>query len=89
MNKWTVENIGDLNGKRIVITGSSHGIGFEAAGVLSSKGAEVFLAVRNREKGERAAAEIRAMNGSRSVAVMYLDLADLESVKRFAEGFIS
>jgi len=89
MNKWTVENIGDLNGKRIVITGSSHGIGFEAAGVLSSKGAEVFLAVRNREKGERAAAEIRAMNGSRSVAVMYLDLADLESVKRFAEKFIS
>ena len=89
MNKWNTGNIGDLNGKRIVITGSSHGIGFEAARVLVSKGAEVVLAVRNREKGEKAAAEIRAMNGSQSVAVMDLDLADLESVKRFAEGFIS
>ena len=89
MNKWTTEKIRDLNGKRIVVTGSTHGIGFEAAGILASKGAEVVLAVRNREKGEKAAAKIRAMNGSQPVAVMHLDLADLESVKRFAEEFRS
>ncbi|MDX9904450.1 MAG: oxidoreductase [Bacteroidales bacterium] len=87
MNKWTTGRIGELNGKRIVITGSSHGIGFEAAGILASKGAEVVLAVRNREKGEKAAAKIRPVNGSLPVTVMNLDLADLESVRKFAEEY--
>ena len=87
MNKWTSERIGELKGKRIVITGSSHGIGFEAAGILASKGAEVVLAVRNREKGEKAAAKIRPVNGSLPVTVMNLDLADLESVRKFAEEY--
>lgn len=87
MNKWTTGRIGELNGKRIVITGSSHGIGFEAAGILASKGAEVVLAVRNREKGEKAAAKIRPLNGSKPVTVMNLDLADLESVRKFAEEY--
>jgi NAD(P)-dependent dehydrogenase (short-subunit alcohol dehydrogenase family) len=89
MNKWTSERIGELKGKRIVITGSSHGIGFEAATILASKGAEVVLAVRNRDKGEKAAARIRPVNGSRPVTVMNLDLADLESVRRFAEDYIA
>lgn len=89
MNKWTTGKIEDLNGKRIVITGSSHGIGYEAAEILAAKGAEVVLAVRNSEKGERAAAKIRSMNVSQPVVVMVLDLADLESVKRFAEEFKS
>ncbi len=87
MNKWTTGRIGELNGRRIVITGSSHGIGFEAAGILASKGAEVVLAVRNREKGEKAAAKIRPVNGSLPVTVMNLDLADLESVRKFAEEY--
>ncbi|HNX84646.1 MAG: oxidoreductase [Bacteroidales bacterium] len=87
MNKWTTGRIGELNGKRIVITGSSHGIGFEAAGILASKGAEVVLAVRNREKGEKAAVKIRPLNGSKPVTVMNLDLADLESVRKFAEEY--
>jgi NAD(P)-dependent dehydrogenase (short-subunit alcohol dehydrogenase family) len=87
MNKWTTGRIGELNGKRIVITGSSHGIGFEAAGILASKGAEVIFAVRNREKGEKAAAKIRPVNGSQPVTVMNLDLADLESVRKFAEEY--
>ena len=87
MNKWTTGRIGELNGKRIVITGSSHGIGFEAAGILASKGAEVVLAVRNREKGEKADVKIRPLNGSKPVTVMNLDLADLESVRKFAEEY--
>lgn len=87
MNKWTSEKIGELKGKRIVITGSSHGIGFETASVLASKGAEVLLAVRSRERGQAAAARIRPVNGYAPVTVMLLDLADLESVKKFADEY--
>ncbi len=89
MNKWTSERIGELKGKRIVITGATHGIGFEAATVLATKGAEVVLAVRNTEKGQKAAAKIRPVNGFQPVSVMHLDLADLESVQKFADDYSS
>lgn len=87
MDKWTSDRIGELKGKRIIITGASHGIGFETARVLASKGADLVLAVRNREKGEKAAARIMPVNGHQPVSVMQLDLADLESVRRFAEEY--
>jgi len=87
MNKWTSDRIGELKGKRIIVTGASHGIGFEAARVLVSKGAEIVLAVRNLEKGEKAAATITAVNGHNPVSVMHLDLADLGSVRKFAEDY--
>lgn len=89
MNKWTYDRIGDLTGKKIIVTGSSHGIGFEAARILASGGAEVILAVRNTDKGEKAATRITSVNGSKPVKVMHLDLADLDSVRQFASGYFS
>lgn len=89
MYKWTPERIGELKGKRIIITGASHGIGFEAARVLASKGADIVMAVRNTEKGEKAASKIAIVNGHKQVSVMHLDLADLESVRKFADDFLT
>jgi NAD(P)-dependent dehydrogenase (short-subunit alcohol dehydrogenase family) len=71
-----------LDGKRAVVTGASSGIGFETARVLAAAGAEVTLAVRDREAGNRAAARI---DGAVRVAV--LDLADLASVAAFADAW--
>ena len=87
MNNWTTEKIKDLNGKRIIITGAAHGIGYEAATVLASKGADVVMAVRHTGRGEKAAEKIRATYPSASVTVMNLDLADLASVKEFASEY--
>lgn len=87
MNKWTTEKIGDLSGKKIIITGAAHGIGYEAASALASRGAEVIMAVRNVTGGERAAGKIWSIYPSASVAVMNLDLADLATVKLFASEY--
>lgn len=87
MSKWTTEKIGDLSGKRVIITGAAHGIGYEAAKVLASKGADVVMAVRHTGRGENAADKIRAMYPSASLTVMNLDLADLASVKQFASEY--
>jgi NAD(P)-dependent dehydrogenase (short-subunit alcohol dehydrogenase family) len=84
MNKWTSDRIGELKGKRIIITGATHGIGYEAAEKLASKGADLIIAVRNTEKGEKAAGKIRHKNPSAAVTVMHLDLADLDVVMQFA-----
>jgi NAD(P)-dependent dehydrogenase (short-subunit alcohol dehydrogenase family) len=66
----------------VIITGATSGIGFAAAQVLADKGARVVLAVRNQTKGADAVARLGGRAELRS-----LDLADLASVRAFAEGW--
>lgn len=73
----------DLTGKRMIVTGASSGIGIEAARALAGAGADVTLAVRNVDEGERTAAEIRSSTGSTSVAARRLELSDQRSVRAF------
>jgi NAD(P)-dependent dehydrogenase (short-subunit alcohol dehydrogenase family) len=70
----------DLTGKRTIVTGGASGIGVETARALASAGAEVTLAVRNVEAGDRTAAEITESTGNKQVLVVPLDLADQASV---------
>ncbi len=85
--KWNAENIADQQGRTAIVTGASSGIGFEAARVLAGKGAQVIIAVRSLEKGSAAADKIRQQNQNADLKVMELDLANLASVKTFAEAF--
>jgi NAD(P)-dependent dehydrogenase (short-subunit alcohol dehydrogenase family) len=78
---WTPDRLGDLTGKRIVVTGATNGVGLGTARALVKAGAHVILAVRNTELGEQRAAEI---GGSTSVA--RVDLADQSSVRAFAKS---
>ena len=84
-NKWTAENIPDQSGKVVIVTGSSSGIGYEAARVLANKNAKVIIAVRNFKKGENAKAKIMSKNSKADVRVMKIDLSDLSSIKDFAD----
>src|SRR5581483_10512576 len=79
--KWTAAQIPDQRGRLAVVTGANSGIGFAAARELARAGAKVILAVRDPEKGERAAAQIEG-----DVSVSQLDLASLASVREFASG---
>ncbi len=85
--KWDSNNITDQKGKVALVTGSSSGIGYEAARVLANKNATVIIVVRNLEKGNAALEKIKAGHSEADARVMEMDLADLESVRRFAEQF--
>ncbi|MCW3027200.1 MAG: short-chain dehydrogenase/reductase [Solirubrobacterales bacterium] len=74
----------DLSGKRAIVTGGSSGIGIETARALAGAGAEVTLAVRDTDAGERTAADITATTGDTDIQVGRLDLADRASVADFA-----
>jgi NAD(P)-dependent dehydrogenase (short-subunit alcohol dehydrogenase family) len=87
MSKWKADQITDQSGKMVIVTGSSSGIGYEAARVLANKGAEVIIAVRNKTKGEAAVKRIQAQNKAAKVKVMILDLADLGAIKNFSDTF--
>lgn len=84
---WTVQHMPAQHGKLVVITGASSGIGYEAALALAGKGAHVVIAVRNLEKGRAAVARIQRSFPQSQVEVLALNLADLRSVRHFAEVF--
>ncbi|BDZ51286.1 hypothetical protein GCM10025867_35270 [Frondihabitans sucicola] len=78
-------NVPRQNGRRFVVTGANSGTGLETGKRLAAAGASVVLAVRNLEKGHAAEAEIRAGVPDADLEVRRLDLADLESVRAFAD----
>jgi len=84
-NPWTTADLPDLSGKNAVVTGANSGLGRIVAEQLARAGARVVLACRDRAKAETAVEEIRAAHARAAVEVRLLDLADLGSVRRFAE----
>jgi NAD(P)-dependent dehydrogenase (short-subunit alcohol dehydrogenase family) len=75
----------DLGGRRVVITGGAAGIGVETARALASAGASTVLAVRRPGDVGPVVEELRRCTGNPAISVATLDLADLRSVKAFAE----
>src|SRR5829696_2478466 len=80
--KWTPQDLPSLDGRTVLITGATSGIGRAAALELARVGARVVMAVRNTERGEQVAAQM----GGRG-EVRHLDLTDLASVRAFAAGW--
>jgi NAD(P)-dependent dehydrogenase (short-subunit alcohol dehydrogenase family) len=85
---WSTSDIPQLSGRTAIVTGSASGIGRETARALAAKGARTILAVRNLEKGEAVAADIRRGAPDAQVLVRRLDLSSLEAVKAFADSFL-
>jgi len=79
----------NLQGKNVIVTGSSSGIGVETARALAAAGADVTLPARNLAKGEQVAGEIRSFTGNDSLHVAALDLSDFSGVRRFADEFLA
>jgi NAD(P)-dependent dehydrogenase (short-subunit alcohol dehydrogenase family) len=77
----------DLSGRRVIVTGATSGIGVETARALAAGGAEVTLAVRRPEAGERIASDLRKATGNDAIQVAPLDVADLESVRAFTAAW--
>ncbi|MCI3918955.1 oxidoreductase [Paenibacillus sp. TRM 82003] len=85
---WTANDVPDFTGKRVVVTGASSGLGLETALALAAKNAELVLAVRNVPKGEQAAERIAALYPKTELRVSPIDLADLQSIRRFADELL-
>jgi NAD(P)-dependent dehydrogenase (short-subunit alcohol dehydrogenase family) len=86
---WTANDIPSQQGRRVLITGANSGIGYETALELARRGAEVILPARNAEKANAAVARIRREVPTAQLVPEVLDLADLSSVRAFAERILA
>lgn len=80
---WTEAQLPDLTGRTAVVTGANSGIGLEGTRLLAANGADVVMAVRSTDRGERAADSL-PNDLAGSLSVRELDLAALDSIERFA-----
>lgn len=84
---WAPSDLQSMDGKVVVVTGATSGIGFAAAEGFARLGASLRLLVRSQQRGEGARAAITARSGNSDIQVSVADLSDLRSVRQFAERF--
>lgn len=76
-----------MRGKTVIVTGANSGIGKALAGELLKLQARVIMACRDQLRAEEAARDIQkqAGPGQGEVVIKHLDLASLQSVRKFCE----
>ncbi|KAJ2941564.1 hypothetical protein O0L34_g14616 [Tuta absoluta] len=74
-----------MDGKTVIVTGCTSGIGKETARELAKRGARVIMACRNLETAEKVKADIIDTTKNTKVIVKKLDLSSFSSIRAFAE----
>jgi NAD(P)-dependent dehydrogenase (short-subunit alcohol dehydrogenase family) len=87
MTKWTAEDIPDLSGKVIIVTGANSGLGYASTLALARKGGMLVLACRSLQRGRDALAAVCEAVPQAQAGFMQLDLASLASIEAFAATF--
>jgi NAD(P)-dependent dehydrogenase (short-subunit alcohol dehydrogenase family) len=86
-NEWILTNLDSQKGKTVIITGANSGIGFYTALGLAKLGATVIVAGRNKERIDDAIQAIEKETITGTVSPGIIDLASLNSVRKFANEF--
>ncbi|WSQ09046.1 oxidoreductase [Streptomyces sp. NBC_01231] len=87
MSGWSEKDVPDQSGRVAVVTGANSGLGYVTARALARRGARVVLACRSEARGAEAGHRLAAEVPGARADVVRLDLADLASVREFADGF--
>jgi len=79
MENWSTE------GKTLLITGATSGIGLAGAKILSKNGANLILTAREDERGDKALREVFKYSKNNNIELFGCDLASFESISNFVD----
>ena len=79
----------DVDGKTVLVTGATSGIGLEASVALARRGARLVMVGRDPGRTEAAVADVRARSGSREVSHLLCDFSSLAAIRGLAEAFLA
>ena len=85
-SQFSIDDIPDLTGKVVIVTGGNAGVGKETVYALLRKNAKVYMASRSRSRALPAIEELKGKTGKEAI-FLELDLASLKSIKRAVEEF--
>lgn len=83
--KWLENNTSRLDGRRVVISGSTGGLGKELCSYIASLGGELILLDRNSERSLALAGELKEKFPSLAISHIRADMSDMESVRAAAD----
>ena len=89
INKWLVKNTSRLDNRRVVISGSTGGLGRELCFYLASLGASLVLLDRNMEKSLKLENELKERFPNLIIARILADMSDMSSVRAAADELAS
>jgi NAD(P)-dependent dehydrogenase (short-subunit alcohol dehydrogenase family) len=82
--------VGKLTNNIMIVTGCTAGLGIETARALHATGANLFLTVRNKAKGEAVIQDIlQTSQGTGSIELLHMDLSSLSSIRSAAADFLA
>ena len=84
---WDARDLQAMEGKTVLVTGATSGLGLAAAEGFAGLGASVRLLARDEARGERARAAVAEATGNSDVRVCACDVSDLGDVRAFAARF--
>ncbi|KIK70104.1 hypothetical protein GYMLUDRAFT_994181 [Collybiopsis luxurians FD-317 M1] len=86
-----LQDVVDLKGKIVIVTGGNRGTGLATVRHLAKAGAKVYMAARNEAKAMEAIEKLKAEGlepGNGQVDWLKLDLSDPREAKKAAEAFM-
>ena len=87
--KKYLDNLEDLSGKKIIVTGGTSGIGLSIVKELLIKGADVVILARNQDKANKVKLEYEAQYKNRSIYIVQYDQSDDEYVFHLTSSLLN
>lgn len=84
IDRYIENNLSDVNGKKVIVTGANSGIGFSISDILLSKHAHVVMACRNPERAKQAFDLLTSRHPNEKLEIAYFDQSSLDSIRDFA-----
>ena len=76
-----------LDGKTVLVTGATSGIGLEACVTFAQLGATLVMVGRDPQRSEAARAEVMKRSGSQSVSILLCDFSSQAQIRKLAADY--